>query len=373
MMPRKLSRNGFTLLELIAVLALVVLLLGLLVVWIGKSRETAQRDFCTNRLKQLMLAVHNYHDTNRFFPAGATCYGRTGERSHRISAFPALVPFLESNPWYDEYTSRYADADPWDPAPNNIWSRLPMPAFRCPQDRAVVTETDVVQRTSYRVNLGDWPDRADQDDMPNPRGPFSLQRGVYKNFSSILDGTANTLAFSEAAVGVKGDAIRGGLALDVTGISGRGQRPEVDFAADACLKLKDGNSYTAGTTITPDFLGHRWGDADAVFTGFSAILPPNSPSCSAALTASEVDGESVAVAGGLAEADVTNLVSVTSYHAGGVNVAMLNGSVRFISESINSLSPCKTHGDPCVLRGPSPYGVWGMLGAINDSEDEPSP
>ncbi len=362
--------RGFTLFELLVVIVVALALIGMLLTWLQAFRDRARRDGCSVRLKSLVISLHNYHDVHNMLPAGANAFGRTGERSHRISAFPSLIPYIESSHWYDRYLSEHVGDDPWDARPGGIWSWGPAWNFRCVNDPNAVTPNGEIFRTSYRVNLGDWPDRADQVDMPNPRGAFSLLRDVHRSFDDIIDGTQHTIAFSEAATGDKDGHLRGGLTISVPGIPSTGENPEVDFAPESCRNLKDETSRLPGETTLP-VIGLRWGDADAVFTGFSTILPPNMPSCSSAKTGDEIDRESETGTDGTPKANIANLVSATSYHQGGVNAAMLDGSVRFVNEAIDSVTAGKTPKGSCVTSGPSPYGVWGMLGAINDSSQQP--
>ena len=100
-------------------------------------------------------------------------------------------------------------------------------------------------------------------------------------------------------------------------------------------------------------LGRRWGDAHSIYTTFFAVMPPNSPTCS-------TNGETWA------------MPTASSYHPGGVNVALCDGSVRFISETINAGDPNTVppdlNGRPQDYSGPSLWGVWGALGSARGGE-----
>ena len=124
--------------------------------------------------------------------------------------------------------------------------------------------------------------------------------------------------------------------------------PQVDCVQKATNANNPG-SYDR--TAVPDLLsrGNRWTDARIVYTGFNTVLPPNGPSC--------LQGS---------EAGVGSLVSAGSYHSGGVQVTMGDGSVKFISETINAGT--QTAGPQ--TSGKSPYGTWGALGTRAGGEVE---
>jgi prepilin-type processing-associated H-X9-DG protein len=118
-----------------------------------------------------------------------------------------------------------------------------------------------------------------------------------------------------------------------------------------CLDEREGKGYKPpdGNIKQNDHFGTRWADGRGP-SSFSTILPPNSPSCS----------------GAGVDYDARMMVAASSYHSGGVNVSLGDGSVRFISETINygTIDAATTP----VASGESPFGVWGALGSINGGE-----
>jgi prepilin-type N-terminal cleavage/methylation domain-containing protein len=112
-MPRKHGRFGFTLVELLVVIAIIGVLVALLLPAVQAAREAARRMKCTNQLKQICLAVHNYHDTHNTFPPGGINYGWTGappvmRNVHNTNGLLFLLPYLEQGPLYDKFDQKSA-------------------------------------------------------------------------------------------------------------------------------------------------------------------------------------------------------------------------------------------------------------------------
>jgi prepilin-type processing-associated H-X9-DG protein len=126
------------------------------------------------------------------------------------------------------------------------------------------------------------------------------------------------------------------------------------FNPQNCVVLKTATGEYSGTAtnIRNDRTGHRWLSGEPIFGIFNTIAPPNSPSCT--------------MGGGSSD---PGILPPNSYHSGGVNVGALDGSVRFISDTIW----CNDLTSGCVKNGPSPYGAWGAFGTKDSGESASIP
>jgi prepilin-type N-terminal cleavage/methylation domain-containing protein len=350
-------RHGFTLVELLTTIAIIGLLVGLLLPAVQSARESARRIHCSSNMRQLGLAVHSFHNSFGRFPAASfdgnireiTRQANGGTHtlwSHRVGYIVGSLPFFEQQAVYDQAMrtlSTNAGA-PWHRNPGQGFGEQP-PTLLCPSDPFSHQSATSSGRTSYRCNRGDaW-----MHDFDNGwRGAFSRGDLGMCTFAKIRDGTSNTLMLAEAATASRsGNSSRGGVALRA-GIS-------VYAAPSTCLARSNG--FILIGDVQSLYSGSRWGDAHNVYTGFFTAVRPNGPTC-------ENDGNS----------DTYTVPAADSYHPGGVNTVMCDGTVRFISDSIdagdanvNTANPNQGNG-PHNFKGPSLRGVWGAMGTIASGE-----
>lgn len=200
-----------------------------------------------------------------------------------------------------------------------------IPAFACPSDITSRVPDSDPTGTSYCMSLGD---AAVVSTNNGSRGLFRPQ--FFNPMSNCIDGTSNTLAFSEAVVGVDANGsrfVKGNLALVATGLD---TNPIINCSVGSVVSTTDRTVYAStispivrsGGTGTSFARGWKIADARSFMGTFHTILPPNSPSCKV----SHGDGAS------------TGVFSASSRHAGGVNVCVLDGSGRFISDTIDFTS-----------------------------------
>lgn len=350
------TRRGFTLVELLVVIAIIGILIGLLLPAVQAAREAARRMQCTNNLKQLGLAVHNMHDVEGHFPSLAYQKGYdTKGFSWRISWAPMLFPYVEQTARYqivlDSKIEPYvttATANGYD----NPYAGIITP-FLCPSEVVNQPIDGSLCPLSYRINLGDetYNNTASYTKSILNRGVTSRGDEVTITMASIIDGTSNTGMFAESTIATAMDqkimTLRGGIAQTTADV----YRMPISLVEE-CRGYRDGANLK--TAYPNSRRGARLGDAyGTVFTGVHWVLPPNSPTCS------------------YNHYEFT-FNAASSYHSGGCNIVMCDGSVRFVSDTIdckrsdyNSLpTSTLTVGN----SGASYFGVWGALGTRNGGE-----
>ena len=360
-------RNGFTLVELLVVIAIIGILIGLLLPAVQAAREAARRMQCTNNMKQLGIATHNFHDVHGKLPNRSdqwllTQYTEGTEDPERWSGLCLLLPFVEQASLYDTLIQDIKNnGTPWGDSEAITHT---ITAFICPSDgNAPGTTTHVgssgvsgsqLAHTSYHLSVGDIPLRYRAQ---GTRGAFSGDASAPMSFSNYTDGLSNTVFYGEVCVGSSAttNKIKGGyVKLGGAYYSNSSSWSSFFFRPSTCAGTKGQNgAYADGYDLETNACrlpGTRWADSELNYTQFFTILPPNSPTCS---RTSE------------------NQVNVTasSYHSGGVNVTMGDGSVRFVSDTVdagdqtNDLSSVASASNPQNYGGKSVYGVWGSMGS----------
>lgn len=357
------KRRGFTLVELLVVIAIIGILVALLLPAVQAAREAARRMSCSNNLKNICLAAHNYHDVFKAFPARQAGTGtiRSGGLRLRMSGFVALTPYYEQDALWQQITN--GQRNPWS---NTSWWNAKLPVLMCPSDAGDRQPAGGGPRglnsygfcggDSYIASVVDPAERSD-DTIANRRSPMQ-NRGIFGRMAwtrigDITDGTSNTLAFAERSRPNKIYG-RGMVAVDASG--------EVDtFIPLSCRAYWAGSMYheTASMFTQDTSPGYRWGDGAAFFAGVTTILPPNTAICMIGDPAWQSGGGHYA----------PGIWTPTSDHPTGVMSSFADGSVHFITDTIDA-------GDLTVVAPPpegggnrkSPYGVWGALGTKGSRE-----
>jgi prepilin-type N-terminal cleavage/methylation domain-containing protein/prepilin-type processing-associated H-X9-DG protein len=367
--------RGFTLVELLVVIAIIAVLIALLLPAVQAARETARRMRCTNNLKQIGIGLHNYHDTNiDAFPAGRSgplpigITDPTNARSHDWSAFLFILPFIEKTSSYELYTQATAAnngiaAPPFhcDSISNAPGATTPgraqyitlltsfVDTYICPSDGNARQPTYNDNfwgtagcenaRNNYCTCRGDWINNNHTiASNKNTRGMFETL--IWYGMSACTDGTTNTIFVSEHVTqSSKTDQyVRSGTAGTLG--SGGATNPS------KCASQRNGDMISV-TLWNGD--GNFIYSGRTMIGGFTTILPPNSVSCS----------------NSTASADY-GIRSPSSQHTGGVNAVFGDGSVRFISETID----CDSSSNAPITTGQSPYGVWGAMGTKDSQESK---
>lgn len=375
-MSRTSSHQGFTLVELLVVIAIIGILIGLLLPAVQAAREAARRMQCTNNLKQLGLATLNFESANGRVPnqygdallTEGKYDGVDAALLNRISVQAILLPYLEQAPIWDKLVSKLDGS-----CDNNLlhnsqypdgWGTNPLAtvisAFTCPSDdNAQVKLEKTMGRNSYATCVGDATAcTAARGDYTNANLVHSKRRGVFVNgliagktvLSAIKDGTSNTMGFSEISVTDHAADTDEDVLTGVAHLSSMYSQ-----APSTCLAFR-GSDGLLTSTKTYACKGRRWCDAGGANTNFCAVLPPNSVSCG---------GTNINSGGNCHNA--IYLISAGSSHNGGVNVSMMDGSVHFISNTIDcgDINYVDYNGN---YTGASKHGVWGALATPRGKE-----
>ena len=333
---RGVSEKGFTLVELLTVIAIIGVLVGLLLPAVQAARESARRITCANRVKQLALALHNHADAYRVLPAG--------NRNDTDSPYVPLLPFLEQQA---TYRGQVAD-------------------FQCPSD-PVVTRPDGFPSSNYVFSMGDtfsWNELTPPiTNMGQMRGLF-VQLNYRLPLKDITDGLSSTIAISEVLRPSPSGNLQppGMLACNTCDSSWAGYATANGRNASAgtthasspsnCFSAWRGNGFVEDNTVrlisTHKGPGGRWDLYNLNNWAFNTVLAPNGPSC-------------------LGGGTYSSVITARSNHVGGVTAAMADCAVKFISQNIDAGNRAGTE-IRTLAGGAGPYGVWGRLGCRGDGQ-----
>ncbi|TWT79261.1 hypothetical protein CA13_06590 [Planctomycetes bacterium CA13] len=387
-------KSAFTLVELLVVIAIIGVLVGLLLPAVQAAREAARRMSCSNNMKQLGLAIHNYHSAFDQLPmhGGGTWVNGTpigSDLTNRmdLSIWVGLTPFFEQQSLWEQISNPAENAsgvpNPWPamgPETNQAnydpWV-TEIPTLRCPSDPGV--GLPAMGRTNYAACLGDssyYMDKGPlgivsdstvtianlgvhgQESRAACRGAFVAHSST--RFRDCLDGLSTTVFVGEVATDL-GDR-------DIRTIPAVGN----DSGAESVREEPDLCQHEGfADPVRPQFWiagnppnlaaanqgrGYRWAASGAAFSAVNTILPPNRELCFDGATASS-----------------TGIASVSSRHQGGAHIVMGDGAVKFITDSIEAGD---VHHGNVWLSGTgesaagskSPYGLWGAIGTRASKE-----
>jgi prepilin-type N-terminal cleavage/methylation domain-containing protein/prepilin-type processing-associated H-X9-DG protein len=320
-----MRRRGFTLIELLVVIAIIAVLIALLLPAVQAAREAARRSQCVNNLKQIALSVMNYENVNGALPP--TGLNTPGTSTPDFGMKARLLPFIEQAQAYSalNFSALYND-------PANFTVRcLQINSINCPSDGNVPTAANSVTAgtltaspgyTSYPNNIGTFAPEASTGIIDGPTyypGGTSPTSSV-ATLAAITDGTSNTVIFSEWVRG-KNLLTQDGTFMvykDLTDSSKNAAVPTVLFAncMAAPTIAQGGPTASMGPQKGTDWLFQNCGKGGC----YSHVMTPNSKACYFSNSASS---------------PTSTMVAASSNHPGGVNVALLDGSVRFMKNSIN--------------------------------------
>ncbi len=313
-------------------------------------REAARQMQCSNNLRQIGLAIHNYQATYKVMPCamGGTDGAPQVSNAGSISGFVGLMPFLEDSPFFSDLMEGVpaGGTAPWiaGQTKTRFWD-MSFPMFRCPSERTSRPKLGEYGPTNYAFCWGDSvASILDQPHTSLPtRGPF--QSHAYKRFEDVTDGLANTIGFGEIAM--RSHNPRHGVVAIVQNI---------EMNPALCLAQFDRVQFTKGTAFvqSDQRRGGRWCDGRPYYSGFTTVLPPNAISC----TSTDNDG-------------TWGIFSASSNHRNMVQCAFLDATVRKISNSVDCGLVTSRPPDEAQRTGvklPSPFGAWGAMGTISSGE-----
>jgi len=337
---RARRRSGFTLIELLVVIAIIAVLIALLLPAVQAAREAARRAQCVNNLKQIGLAMHNYHSSTNSFPQGASKNPKNSPGDSDLiwsswSAHALMLPYLEQQALYSAANFSWGVNPFGDPCYtiNSTVANTVIGGFLCPSD-ANAGRPNI---NSYFGSVGTTTDFMTSNCWGgvNTACKPTGSTGVFTYFSSygirdIPDGTANTVAFAES---LTGNPARGNryVGNSTQGVSDPGaqlydamsNQAVIMQGLKACM-----TAFQANQSIQSN-KGQLWAFGARAYTLFQTVQTPNDKqyafgSC-----------EFGCAGCGL---DQSWTVQPSSLHSGGINVLMADGSVRFVKDSINRLT-----------------------------------
>jgi len=316
-------RRGFTLIELLVVIAIIAVLIALLLPAVQAAREAARRAQCVNNLKQIGLGLHNYHSANNSFPLGSACSAYGAARGciawNGHSAQELMLPYMEQQAIYNSVNFSHPPVDCCGNPGVNInstSSNTKVNVFLCPSD----PNAGNANWNSYAASMG-----TTSQSYPGTSTGLFAHQSVY-GIRDCVDGSSNTVAFGEMLVG---DPVNlptkrsNGMVLvsGVTGysdveLSGTGWQTDLN----ACM-----TAYMAGGANMRNNVGQYWSVGSAGQSMFNTVVPPSSTQYKTA--------GCKAGSGGSFEG--ANYANASSYHSGGANFLMGDGSVKFVKSSIS--------------------------------------
>jgi len=322
------TRDGLTLIEIIVVLAILGLLIALILPAVQSAREASRRAACRANLAQIGQALGAFHAANNHFPSALRpdCIGRDGRPTADLLGYSIhfqLLPYLEQSSLYNAFNApdelRPCEEHSRDSLPlsalNDTAASTRLTVFLCPSDRPPLRPG-----VNYRGCMGPYPAHFDEQNWPGGSGAFVAFRDL--SARDFADGLSQTVGFSERVVG-RGLENRFDSRRDIW-YSG------VNALVDGLRISNDEMIQVCSSPVTDPpywpFAGRYWAASEFANTLYNHVGPPNAPWPDCSGHPEPKGREWIGVVGA---------VSARSLHRDGVNVLMMDGSVKSVSDSVD--------------------------------------
>ncbi len=303
-MKPSIQKKGFTLIELLVVIAIIAILIGLLLPAVQKVREAASRMKCSNNLKQLGLAMHNYHGTFGMFPPGAYNYfdGYTPDSYDRRSWFMPILPYLEQEAIYNAYVLKMTNRTGGLSYDGFTYIATVLSGMMCPSDP--VNPKTVTGGGRYAANTN--------------------QQGFHSNY--VMCAANTSFNPGGGATGNPSSALLNGMFFPLS-------KNKLSGISDGTSNTIMGSELILTVDVGNDDTRGRIHNAMHCGPFFSTLYPPNT---------SQPDRENYCLntnrAAPCTNTGTSTVASARSYHTGGVSAVLADASVRFVSNGVDLLT-----------------------------------